>query len=109
MYTILVYACMCGAHKRVGRYRALVLSTHPRHVEGAERERRGIQRIAQQWLRFKIDPRAPTRYIYGTEIKPGKHPDTRIKPLPLANGHGRYITVTPERALMSVGGWPLHI
>jgi hypothetical protein len=22
---------------------------------------------------------------------PGKHPDTRIKPLPLANGHGRYI------------------
>jgi hypothetical protein len=39
----------------------------------------------------------------GTEIIPGKHPDTRIKPLPLANGHGRYITVTPERALVFVG------
>jgi hypothetical protein len=34
---------------------------------------------------------------------------TRIKPFSLANGHGRYITVTPERALVSVGGWLLHI
>ena len=35
---------------------------------------------------------------------------TRIKPLALANGHGRYnITVIPERALLSVGRWPLHI
>ena len=25
-----------------------MLSTHPRHVEGAERKRRGIQRIAQE-------------------------------------------------------------
>jgi hypothetical protein len=33
----------------------------------------------------------------------------RIKPLPLANGHGRYITVTPERTLVSVEEWPLHI
>jgi hypothetical protein len=33
----------------------------------------------------------------------------RIKPLPLASGHGRYITSTPERALVSVGEWPLHI
>ena len=41
---------------------------------------------------------------------PGKHSDTRIKPLPLANGHGRYITATPEpeRALVSVGEWPAH-
>jgi hypothetical protein len=37
------------------------------------------------------------------EIIPGKHSDTRIKPLPLTNGHGRYMAVTPERALMSVG------
>jgi hypothetical protein len=43
-----------------------------------------------------------------TEIKPGKHSDTRITPLPLANGHGRYITVTPEHKLLSVGEWPLH-
>jgi hypothetical protein len=42
----------------------------------------------------------------GTEVIPGKHPDTRIKPLALANDHGRYITdhgryiaVTPEWAL----------
>jgi hypothetical protein len=48
------------------------------------------------------------------EIIPGKGPDTRIKPLALANGHGRYMTVTPERTLTSVGGcslpldiWPL--
>jgi hypothetical protein len=27
----------------------------------------------------------------------------------LASGHGRYITVTPERKLVSVGEWPLHI
>ena len=45
----------------------------------------------------------------GTEIIPGKHSDTRIKPLPLTNGHGRYITVTTERTLVSVGEWPLHI
>jgi hypothetical protein len=30
------------------------------------------------------------------EIIPGKHPGTRIKPLALINGHGRYMTVTPE-------------
>jgi hypothetical protein len=35
-------------------------------------------------------------------MKPGKHSDTRIKPFPSANGHGRYTTVTPERALVSV-------
>jgi len=45
----------------------------------------------------------------GAEIKPGKRPYTRIKPLPLTNGHGRGITVTPERTLLSVGEWPLHI
>jgi hypothetical protein len=47
----------------------------------------------------------------GTEIIPGKHSDinTRIKPLPLTNGHGRYITVTTERILVSVREWPLHI
>jgi hypothetical protein len=38
-----------------------------------------------------------------------KHSNTRIKPLPLTNGHSRYLTVTPERALVFVGEWPLHI
>ena len=36
--------------------------------------------------------------VYRTEIKLGKHPNTRIKPLPLAHGqsaHGCYIAVTP--------------
>jgi hypothetical protein len=33
----------------------------------------------------------------------------RIKPLALTNGHGRYIIVTPERTLVSVGEWPLRI
>jgi hypothetical protein len=43
------------------------------------------------------------------EIIPGKHSDTRIKPLALTNGHGRYIAVTPERTLASVGECPLSI
>jgi hypothetical protein len=43
------------------------------------------------------------------EIISGKDSDTRIKPLALTNGHGRYITATPERALSSVGECPLHI
>jgi hypothetical protein len=47
--------------------------------------------------------------LEGAEIIPGKDPDTRIKPLALTNGHGRYMTVTPERTLASVGGCPLHI
>jgi hypothetical protein len=44
-----------------------------------------------------------------SEIIPGKNSDTRIKPLPLNNGHGRYITVTTERTLVSVGKCPLNI
>jgi hypothetical protein len=55
-----------------------------------------------------------TRYIYRTEIKLGKNSDTRIKPLPLANGHDRYITVTPDtrtgtffRLPLGIGEWPL--
>jgi hypothetical protein len=32
----------------------------------------------------------------------------RIKPSTLASGHGRYITVAPERTPVSVGEWPLH-
>jgi hypothetical protein len=45
------------------------------------------------------------------EIIPGKDSDTRIKPLTLTltNGHGRYMTVTPERAIASVEEFPLHI
>jgi hypothetical protein len=34
---------------------------------------------------------------------------SRIKPLPLANGHGRYMTVTPERTRGSVGEWPVPV
>jgi hypothetical protein len=40
---------------------------------------------------------------------PIKDSHTRIKPLALASDHGRYITVTPEQTLFSVGEWPLHI
>ena len=32
-----------------------------------------------------------------------------IEPLTLTRHHGRYSTVTPPRALASVGGWPLHM
>ena len=41
----------------------------------------------------------------GSEIKPGKHFETRIKSLPLTNDHGRYITATPARTLFF--RWPL--
>jgi hypothetical protein len=47
--------------------------------------------------------------IEEAEIIPGKRSDARIKPLALANDHGRYITVTPERALASVGECLLNI
>jgi hypothetical protein len=47
--------------------------------------------------------------LEGAEIIPGKDSDTRIKPLPFTNGHGRYMAVTPERALSSVGKFPLNI
>jgi hypothetical protein len=40
---------------------------------------------------------------------PGKHSDTRIKPLTLTNDHGRYIAVTPVRTLASVGECPLYV
>jgi hypothetical protein len=43
------------------------------------------------------------------EVIPGKHPDTRIKPLALTNGHGRCMAVSPERTLASVGGCPLNV
>jgi hypothetical protein len=43
-----------------------------------------------------------------TEIIPVKDSHTRIKPLALASGHDRYITVTSERTIVSVGEWPLH-
>jgi hypothetical protein len=62
-----------------------------------------------QSLSFKGDHRAPKDLRRRTEIIPVKDSHTRIKPLALSNGHGRYITVTPERTLFSVGEWPLHI
>jgi hypothetical protein len=68
----------------------------------------GIRHI-HQWRSFKLPPSGAKCPGSGTEIIPGKHSDTRIKPLPLTNGHGRYITVTPERTPASVGEWPLHI
>jgi hypothetical protein len=66
--------------------------------------------ISVVYSRFKLDPSYAKCPGSGTEIVPGKHSDTRTKPLPLNfnDGHGRYITVTPERTLLSVGEWPLH-
>ena len=43
------------------------------------------------------------------EIIPSKDSDTRIKPLALTNGHGRYMAATSESALSSVGGCPLNM
>jgi hypothetical protein len=44
-----------------------------------------------------------------TKMTPVKGSHTRIKPLALASGYSRYITVAPKRTLLSVGGWPLHV
>jgi hypothetical protein len=59
-----------------------------------------------QILSCNANSYAPTS---GAEITPFKDPHIRIKGLALTNGHGRYITATPERTLVSVGEWPLHI
>jgi hypothetical protein len=57
---------------------------------------------------FEFDPREAWDVKRRTEITPVKDSHTRIKPLALTSDHGRYITVTPEQALVSVGEWPLH-
>jgi hypothetical protein len=51
---------------------------------------------------FQVVPGTTQDLRRRTEIIPVKdsHTRTRIKPLALASGHGRYITVTPERALV---------
>jgi hypothetical protein len=70
-------------------------------------ERRGL---IYQWLRFIFDPSPHLTALEEAEIIPGKDSDTRIKPFALTNGHGRYMTVTPERTtLTSVEGFPLNI
>ena len=81
------------------------LQWEDRFVCGSE----GTIVVAHQCRLFKLDPSGAKCPGSGTEIIPGKHSDTRIKPLSLTNGHGRYITVTPERMLVSVGEWPLNL
>jgi hypothetical protein len=68
-----------------------------------------VRPLGYQWLRFGLDPFPHLTALEGAEIIPGKHSDTRIKPLPLTNGHGRYMTVAPERTLVSVGKCPLNM
>jgi hypothetical protein len=48
--------------------------------------------------------------IIGVNSKraPGRR-RSQNKPLALASDHGRYITVISERALVSVGEWPLNV
>ena len=65
--------------------------------------------VIYQLPRFILDPPVHLTALEEAEIIPGKDSDTRIKPLALTNGHGRYMTVTPERTLASVGECPLHI
>jgi hypothetical protein len=62
-----------------------------------------MQHITHQSPSFEINPLERKDLRRRTEIIPVKDSHTRIKPLALASGHGRYITVTPERALVSVG------
>ena len=65
--------------------------------------------ILYQWLRSIWDPFLHLTALEEAEIIPGKDSDARIKPLALTNGHGRYMAVTPERTLSSVGECPLNI
>ena len=64
-----------------------------------------------QWQTFKVSPWCTKFPGSGTGIMPVKGSYTIIKPLALAlaSGHSRYITVIPERALVTVGKLPLHI
>jgi hypothetical protein len=48
-------------------------------------------------------------YFEKAEVIPGKHFTPSINPFALGNGHGRYMTVTPEREVFSIAKWPLHI
>jgi hypothetical protein len=40
------------------------------------------------------------------EMTPGEHSETRTKPLPLADSHGRCAAAATERANVSVWEWP---
>ena len=60
-----------------------------------------------QWARSKIGPFMHLTPSEETEVKPkpGKHSEIRIKPLPLANGHDRYIIAAthPDGRLRPLG------
>jgi hypothetical protein len=62
-----------------------------------------------QWPRFIFDPFITFTALEEADIISGKDTDTRIKPLDLTNGHGRYMAAAPERTLASDGGCPLNI
>ena len=65
--------------------------------------------LLHQWIRIGFDPFTHLTALEEAEIIPGKDSDTRIKPLAFTNGHGRYMTVTPEQALLSVEKFLLNI
>ena len=50
--------------------------------------------VTHQWVRIRLDPFIYLTALEEAEIIPGEHSDTRIKPMPLTNGHGRYMAVT---------------
>jgi hypothetical protein len=52
--------------------------------------------IIYQSTCFEVNLREAQDLRRRSEIIPVKDPHTRIKPLTLASGHGRYITVTPK-------------
>jgi hypothetical protein len=62
------------------------------------------------WPRLGFDPFVlMITALEKAEVIPGKHPNTRIKPLALANGHGRYMAVTgtPEQESCVRWGMPV--
>jgi hypothetical protein len=48
---------------------------------------------------FELEPGEPSTALEEAEAIPVKDPQTRIKPLALTSGHGRYMTFTSERTI----------
>jgi hypothetical protein len=73
----------------------------------------GINKQYQKILVDLANYKSPN--LTHADVGPKQHPPsvkdshTRIKPLALASGHGRYMIVKPERTLLSVGRWGMAV
>ena len=99
--------CICPCHTcvNVGPVCLLLLLCYGQCGTGT-----GIIQCAGYYnCRYNATYITSTSNISGVHSSSTPQSDTRMKPLPLTNGHSRYTAVTPERTLVSIGEWPLHI